>query len=591
MRAGSLLGVFLVAKALLLFGREVEPSPWMPIAYAWQDLLVVFLFVALDLWGRKRWAGWLLYGLVVAYVAVNLPIARLMSTPLTWPMLGAARVTLADSIVHHLTLGNLSLALSVLLTGVALPFLLKRLQRRALVIGSILAVPVVFLGPYASSRVETLGLDRNVLLVLVTSAIPRVPSRSASREWRESPLPPDAPSTSQEDLSGFRGAAARRHVVLVSLESAGAQYLGLYGAAEDPMPNLSRLKDEALVFENAYAVYPESIKGLFSVLCSLYPALDVGPEAHGMVKSPSLASVLSSAGYRTGLFHSGRFMYLGMDSIVRRRGFDVVEDAGDIGGDHHSSFGVDEPSTVNRILSWIDGLNRGERFFVTYLPIAGHHPYETPGDGPFSGREEIGRYRNALHYGDQALAKLLEGFRSRGLYQDTLFVIFGDHGEAFHQHDGNYGHTFFLYEENLRVPYLLVLPGRIHGQVRVGHIASLLDTAPTVLDLLGLAAPPDFQGASLLGGLPRMALFFTDYSLGFLGLRDGSWKFVHEIEGSRSKLFNLSSDPGERQDLSGRFSERAAAYREHLLEWSGSQRELIRRAGQEGASGNDTSGQ
>ena len=158
------------------------------------------------------------------------------------------------------------------------------------------------------------------------------------------------------------------------------------------------------------------------------------------------------AGYRTAMFHSGRFGYLGMESIIRHRGYQTLEDAGDIGGNHNSSFGVDEPATVARMLAWIDGLPRGQRFFLTYLPIAGHHPYATPERGPFAGTAEIDQYRNALHYGDASLGALIEGLRARGLEQNTVWVIYGDHGEAFHQHEGNYGHTFFLYDENVHVP-------------------------------------------------------------------------------------------------------------------------------------------
>ena len=61
-------------------------------------------------------------------------------------------------------------------------------------------------------------------------------------------------------------------MILIVLESAAAMYLRPYGAAEDPMPNLTRLAGEGILFENAYAVYPESIKGLFGVLCSFAPA-------------------------------------------------------------------------------------------------------------------------------------------------------------------------------------------------------------------------------------------------------------------------------------------------------------------------------
>jgi phosphoglycerol transferase MdoB-like AlkP superfamily enzyme len=137
-------------------------------------------------------------------------------------------------------------------------------------------------------------------------------------------------------------------------------------------------------------------------------------------------------------------MYLGMESVIRGRGFHTLEDAGTIGGDHESSFGVEEPSTVRRMLAWIDALPRGERFFLTYLPVAGHHPYEVPDAGPFPEDQEINRYRNALHYADAALGALLDGLRERGLDRNTLFVIFGDHGEAFGQHEGNYAHAIFI---------------------------------------------------------------------------------------------------------------------------------------------------
>ena len=92
------------------------------------------------------------------------------------------------------------------------------------------------------------------------------------------------------------------------------------------------------------------------------------------------------------VFHSGRFMYLGMESVVENRGYDVLEDAGAIGGNHESSFGVDEAATVRRALSWIDTVPRDQHFFLTYLPIAGHHPYDTPTPGPFKESSDRGRY-------------------------------------------------------------------------------------------------------------------------------------------------------------------------------------------------------
>jgi phosphoglycerol transferase MdoB-like AlkP superfamily enzyme len=431
----------------------------------------------------------------------------------------------------------------------------------------------LLLGPWTTSQLQTQGLHRNALAILVTTALPRIAALELSGSWRRSPFG----SPRAEDLTRFRGAAAGRNVVIVHLESTAARRLRPYGAEQDPMPSLSLRCQEALVFENAYTAYPETIKSFFAVGCSTFPALDTTPPMYEKVSAPGLASVLAEKGYRTGLFHSGRFAYLGMESVLRNRGYDTLEDAGDIGGDRQSSFGIDEPSTVRRILSWIDKLPAGQRFLVSYLPIAGHHPYDTPEPGPFPETDDLNRYCNALHYADGALAQLLEGLRARHLDRNTLFIFLGDHGEAFGEHAGNHGHTLFIYEENLRVPLILMAPGVFQESLRIQRVASLVDTAPTVLDLLGLAVPSSYQGQSLLEPQSGLALFCTDYTLGLIGLRDGSWKLIHELESDHSELYDLTNDPQERNNIATSFPERTEAYRDHLLRWAAAQKYRILR--------------
>jgi Sulfatase len=579
MRALALLGVFVIAKLLILAGRPIQLSGWTPIAYFWQDLLVAFAFALLDRFVKRPWFGWTLYGAAVAYVTVNVGVERVLSSPLTWSMLGAAGGALSDSIKRHATPANFALMAVVVAAGVAFPFLTRRAgvkSRSALIIPALLVVPI---GPLASSQVDTIGLDRNAIMALASSSLARIRWRSvdavADEDWRASPLAVDGRNPAGEELSHLKGSAAGRNVILILLESAGARYLQPYGASRDPMPNLSKMTRAAIVFDNAYAVYPESIKGLFSVLCSRYPALDTASENYARITTPSLAAVLSGAGYRTALFHSGRFMYLGMHDVVANRGYDVLEDAGAIGGNYESSFGVDEPSTVHRALSWIDSLVPGEPFFLTYLPVAGHHPYDTPEPGPFPERTESDRYLNALHYADAALGDLIEGLRERGLYDRTLFVIFGDHGQAFGQHEGNYGHSFFLYDENVHVPYLIAAAGLINEQLRVTRTISLVDTAPTILDLVGLSPPAGYQGRTALKAEPRGALFCTDYSLSLIGLRDGCWKYIYEMDSGRSKLFDLCEDQSELKDLSLLYPDRVAVYRARLERWSVAQKALI----------------
>jgi hypothetical protein len=572
MRAACLLILLLFAKILALAGREVPLSPWSPLAFLWQDLLFVLAFAAADGLIRRPKIAWCLYSLAAIYIALNVPITRTLSTPLTWPLLRAARGTLADSIAHHVTWVNSLCFVAVLAAAFALPFLISRLHRRWFVVGVGMCVVASSLGPLASSRADTRGLHRNVFAALVSSALPRVTGLDLEADWRASPFG----SPESEDLRRFRGQAEGRNVVLVHLESTGARYLRPYGAAEDPMPNLTALCDHGVLFEDAYTTYPETIKSFFAVHSATFPALDTEAEAYRDVRPPSLEGELGAAGYRCGLFHSGRFGYLGMEEVIRDRGFDTLEDAGSIGGQRDSSFGIDEESTVRRMLAWIDALPTNQRFFLTYMPIAGHHPYATPGDGPFPADQEIERYRNALHYADAALGQLLRGLQHRSLINDTLFIICGDHGEAFGQHDGNFGHVLFVHEENVHVPYLIAAPGLFTNQTRVHRIASLADTAPTLLDLLGLPQPAGWQGSSLLDPRSRLALFCTDYSLAFVGLRDGGWKMIHELDSGRSQLFDLDADPDETAEVGQSHRDLVDAYLDHLLRWSAAQKYRIR---------------
>jgi phosphoglycerol transferase MdoB-like AlkP superfamily enzyme len=559
----ALGGTLALAKGLAITGSSVPASVWTAPAFLWHDVAVAAAFWLVDrLTRQSRWM-WAPYFAIVLLAAIDVPITRALSSPLTVPMLRAAGGPLIDSILHYVTAANVLRMAIVIGAAAVLPFALARtpvFARRAIVAASVV---IAIAGPSAVSRVETRGLHRNAVTAILTTAVPRIAARHATGDWRASPFE----QVVSEDLTNLRGASTDQNVILIALESTGAGYLAPYGAMDDPMPTLSRLAGRSIVFEHAYAVYPESIKGLFSVLCSRDPAFDAPAEAHAGAPCAWLARTLGDAGYRSALFHSGRFAYLGMQALVDRSGFDVREDAGAIGGNVESSFGVDEPAAVRRMLSWIDGLDSGQRFFLTYLPIAGHHPYATTAPGPFSESSELGAYKNALHEADAALASLLDGLRDRGLDRNTLVVLYGDHGEAFGQHEGNFGHSLFLYEENVRVPLIIAGASESIPPLRVGRVASVLDIAPTIVDLLGLPSEPHHQGVSLLEPRERMALFYTDYSLGLLGLRDGCWKNVFELDSGRSQLFDLCRDPDERRNLSTEAPNRIAAYRDRLQRW------------------------
>jgi arylsulfatase A-like enzyme len=247
-------------------------------------------------------------------------------------------------------------------------------------------------------------------------------------------------------------------------------------------------------------------------------------------------------------------------------------DAGGISGRVESSFGVDEPSTVAKMLEWIDR-DATRPFFLTYLPTAGHHPYASSGAGPFPQTDDLSAFKNAIYEGDQAISTFLTGLRTRGLDERTIVIVTGDHGEAFGQHPANFAHSFFIYDENVRVPLMFFVPGR--EARRLTRVSSLVDVAPTLLEIAGAPPLTGVEGVSLLDGPERMALFFTDYAVGWLGLRDGCFKYIFEVEARRSQLHDVCNDPAERTDVGERAPDRMVAYRERVEGWAASRRAAV----------------
>jgi hypothetical protein len=450
---------------------------------------------------------WAPYVLLAAYAALNVPVTRALSSPLTVPMWRAAGGPLADSITYYLTPANAAAMAAVVIAAIVVPFAINRIRNGARVAATILVVAVAGLGPLAVGRVDARGQQRNAVTALLSTVTPRIAARTEQGDWRASPV---AAGTA-EDLSRAAGAAAGRNVVIVALESMAAQYLSFHGAADDPTPNLSAIAKQSLVFDAAYAAYPESIKGLFALLCSRAPAFDVPTDAHASAACAPLPKILASNGYRTALFHSGRLATPAW-MIVGAAGLRHCEDAGAIGGIR--SAGVDEPATVARMLKWIDALKQGERF-VHDLPVAGHHPCDA-GARPFTGRTEFVAYENALFDADRALGTLVGGLRARGLADRTLFVFIGDHGEAFNQHPGNMGHCCFCTTRTCTCRWWSPRPVRACARSRrsrrergEGNRASISGCRRSL-----------HEGASLLKPRERMALFETDYAAGWLGLRD-----------------------------------------------------------------------
>jgi arylsulfatase A-like enzyme len=165
-----------------------------------------------------------------------------------------------------------------------------------------------------------------------------------------------------------------------------------------------------------------------------------------------------------------------------------------------------------------------------------------------------GQYDNGVAYLDHRLAGLFETMKKYDWYEDAVFVITSDHGEAFGQHVGQVGHGGLPFQEQAHVP-LIFHGGGIPAGARITSPGAGVDIAPTLLDIAGLSAPDGFQGVSLLPTLQgkkvqRRPILSGSIDAQRLAFQDDRWKLVHDLEKDRVWLFDLDSSDGEQIDRS-----------------------------------------
>lgn len=348
------------------------------------------------------------------------------------------------------------------------------------------------------------------------------------------------------------------NVVVLLLESTGADY------ALEPMPNgklampfLRSLSDKGLWLRNHFSAGNSSPRGIFSLMSGLYVMPEVGIwDVRKDVYLPSLITYLGPT-YQRFLVTPASLDWYFPHSYMQHGGFQELLGYHNLpirknapGGRAHAR---DEAETVSAFLQKLTtAASRPEPFVAVYYSFLAHWPY--PDYGKESHVAEPTRplnlYYNNLHYLDGQLERIYKKAEELGLLDKTVFVIVGDHGEAFGQHPHNYTHSRQSFNENYRTPALLLHP-QIFAPRVVTSPTSHVDILPTLLDALGRPYDPQHvQGESLFQDRFRRKYIFlygnedTSSSIGEdlvklqVSFRDGScW------------AYDLQTDPGERKRL------------------------------------------
>jgi arylsulfatase A-like enzyme len=430
---------------------------------------------------------------------------------------------------------------------------------------------------------------------------PRVMGRSAAALLADAGEPPPEP----ERARGLRERLRGSNVVLVVLDAARAGNLGAYGYPRPTTPEIDRIAADGVVFQRAYTPAVYTLGAMSSLWTSQYPDrhhAEVSYADRLPADRLTLAQALGGRGVHTAGFVANAMAgtLFGFD-----RGFaefhEVYRAFPEVGS---------RAESFRRLLpQWLEA--NAQRPFFAYVHFREpHFPYDPPApfparfgpDAPLGVEQRRDRawytdvnqgrvkptpaevdhlrrlYDANLAYVDQEVGALRAALEQAGLWDRTVMLIMADHGEQLYEH-GYVSHSAQVFEQSVHVPLVLRLPaGRGPRGQRLDGLVDLLDVAPTVLDVFG--GPGDgeaarqFQGRSLLGlieggpGKPAV-VSRTVWERPVYALRDARFKLVHDTRTGQSRLFDLSSDPGEERDLAAAQPLRAAWYRQSLLHWLG----------------------
>lgn len=353
-----------------------------------------------------------------------------------------------------------------------------------------------------------------------------------------------------------------RNVILIVIESGAAEYLDSYGGRYGATPNLASLANMTVRVDKAYAQAVSSTLSMGVLLSGRYPRIAVRPTNPA---ANMIGEVLQKSGVSTAFFHSSDTRYGGVDKMLATSGFDAIRDfrhrrcrdALIQDETEFNSQGTTDRCTFADLTAWIERM-RKRPFFGMLWTFQTHYPYfdldresrislgsELADDPQARGAKT--RYLNALRETDAQIGRLVEFLKQRGLWEETLLIVTGDHGEAFGQH-GIFGHGFDLFEESVRVPLLLMNPA--FDGARFDRLTGHIDIAPTIADVLGAEPPPEWQGSSLFQ--PRQeypVFFFSPWTDLMVGYRDGHRKVVGRLFARQASEYDLGMDPQERNDL------------------------------------------
>ncbi|HEY4185203.1 MAG TPA: sulfatase-like hydrolase/transferase [Polyangia bacterium] len=372
--------------------------------------------------------------------------------------------------------------------------------------------------------------------------------------------------------AGDKGAATnatgafKGNILIITIDALRADRLGVAGygrpAGKSLTPNLDALARRGAYFRRVWSQAPNTPRSFPAILTSQQPSgvkwdkpkvnyPNLLPSNHTFFEDLRAAGLTP-----TGVFSH---FYFTDDRGISKGFKDWSNDgAGTIAESNKDSA---SPRIVPRVIAHLKKAAASHERFVMWTHLfEPHSSYMTHKEFPTSGATGVPglmeKYDYEIAFVDMWVGKLLKALDALGLAKDTAVVVMADHGEAWSEHKAMF-HGTDLFDEQLRIPLIIAVPGRA-PVVNTDAVAAV-DLAPTLVDLVGAPIPRSFRGRSLLPALageklPPRPIFSemlpaTAWPHHAVMLVDGDKKLIHRVSEPRFELYDLTADPGEKQNL------------------------------------------
>ena len=397
-----------------------------------------------------------------------------------------------------------------------------------------------------------------------------------------------------------------RNVILITISTLRADHVGALGYDRDTTVYFDSFAKKNALFRKAFASSGWMMPAHGSIFTSLYPGRHGATHIENSLDEASytLAEILKDNGYYcVGFCCNPRLD----DEHGFAQGFDIYDDYSVSIMLDAMAFGIGQDVDINRrrtndlindaAIRWLQN-NTHQPFFMfvhyydnhwDYVPPAPYDKlydpnYEGPIDGTQIAREPlysnppsardiehiVALYDGEVRQTDNDLAELLEFLAEKGLMDNSIVIVAGDHGEQFYEH----GHTSHhgLFEELIHVPLAVSIPGTNTKCKTIDTLVSQVDILPTIFDYLQIPLPPACQGKSLKPVIEGCAeqvndFIFAEYTGGAVRdiytLRSARYKYYESV--SEEFAYDLLKDPGEQHKIpAAEFPEQVKNLRKHL---------------------------